>query len=260
MRKEFFSLVKYQLANVVRAKWMLAYALFFFFFTNALLMFGGDSSKAAASILTMTLLIVPMISILYAAIYWYNSESFTSLLLTQPLRRSSVFLSNWLSISLGLSVSFTLSTTLALLFNHSLNFDSSMVLISGNVLTFIFVGLGLLTAVAIADRMKGVGVAFSLWLYFSILHDALVFAVVSTLKDYPIEIPTMFLMASNPIDLVRVQVLLILDLAAMMGYTGKILQDILSGPGGLILTTVATLLWTLVPLLAGFRIFSRKDL
>jgi len=260
MTKEFFSLVKYQLANVVRAKWMLAYALFFFFFTNALLMFGGDSSKAAASILTITLLIVPMISILYATIYWYNSESFTSLLLTQPLRRSSLFLSNWLSISLGLSGSFAFSTILALLLNHSLDRSSLTVLISGGVLTFIFVALGLLTAVAIADRMKGVGVAFVLWLYFSILHDALVFAVVSVLKDYPIEIPTMFLMAINPIDLVRVQVLLTLDLAAMMGYTGKILQDILSGSWGLTLTMGALILWILLPLLVGLRVFFRKDL
>ena len=106
MSKAFFSLVKYQLANVVRAKWILAYGLFFFFFTNALLMFGGDSSKAVASILTMTLLIVPMIIILYASIYWYNSESFTSLLLTQPLRRSSIFLSICFSVSIGLAGSF----------------------------------------------------------------------------------------------------------------------------------------------------------
>lgn len=223
-------------------------------------MFAGDSAKVAASILTMTLLIVPMISILYASIYWYNSESFTSLLLTQPLKRSSIFFSNCVSVSVSLAGSFFISTTAALLLNHSFERASLFVLIFGIILTFIFVALGMLIAVSISDRMKGVGTAFLVWLYFSILHDALVFGIILVLKDYPLEIPTMFLMASNPIDLVRVQVLLHLDIAAMMGYTGKILQDFLSGSWGEIFTTMALLFWVVFPILLGLRIFSRKDL
>lgn len=260
MIKELFLLVKYQLADVARAKWMIVYALFFFFFTNALLMFGGDSSKAAASVLSVVLLVVPMISILYASIYWYNSEAFNNLLLTQPLRRSSIFLSHWLSISIGLAGSFSLSIGGALLLNRSFDSSSLAVLFFGGVLSFIFVALGLLVAVCFSDRMKGVGAAFLLWLYFSVLHDVLVFTVISFFKDYPVEIPAMFLVASNPVDLARVHVLLTLDLPAMMGYTGKILQHILSGALGLVLTSGALFLWIGLPVLAGIGVFRRRDL
>lgn len=260
MMRELLLLIKYQLANVSRAKWLIAYALFFFVFVNALLMFGSDRSKATASVLSVILLIVPMISILYSSIYWYNSESFTSLLLTQPLRRSSVFLANWLAISVGLAGSFVSSTSAALLINHSFEKGSLVVLFFGCVLSFIFVGLGLLTSVCIADRMKGVGVTFLLWLYFSILHDALVFAMAASFREYPIEVPTMVLLASNPVDLARIQLLLALDLSAMMGYTGKILQQALSGYMGFALVSGALLLWVSLPVLLALRIFSRKDL
>lgn len=260
MIKELFFLTKYQIVNVARAKWLIVYALFFFFLTNGLLMFGGDSSKSAASILSIVLFIVPMISILYGTVYWYNAEPFTRLLLTQPLRRSVVFLSNWLSVSAGLAGSFALSTGLALVVQRSFDTNTITVLFFGCSLTFIFTGLGLLLSVLISDRMKGVGAAFLLWFYFAILHDVLVFTVVSTLKDFPIEIPAMILMAINPIDLTRVHVLLSLDLSAMMGYTGKVLQSALSGSLGYVLTAIAQLVWALLPLLIGIRFFSRKDL
>lgn len=260
MIKEILSLMKYQFADVARTKWIFIYALFFFLFVSALLKFGSDPSKTAASILNIVLMIVPMISILYASIYWYNSESFMSLLLTQPIRRSSVLLSNWLSVSLGLAGSFTLSTLAALIFNNSVDSSSLMVLLFGGVLTFIFVGLGLLISVTMSDRMKGVGLAFLVWLYFSVLHDAVVFTFMSFFRDYPIEIPSMFLMASNPIDLARVEILLTLDLSAMMGYTGKILQQTLSGASGFGLLTGTLALWIAFPVILGLRFFSKKNL
>lgn len=258
--RDLVVLLRYQLVNVLRAKWLIIYALFFFLFVGALLTFGGDSTKVTASVLSIVLLIVPMISILYGAIYWYDSVPFIHLLLAQPIRRSHVFLSIWLAVSLGLAGSFALSVIFALLFNRSFGEDVFLVVIFGCILSFIFVALGQLISVIVSDRMKGVGLAFLLWFYFSILHDALVFGVASSLRDRPIEIPTMILMAVNPVDLVRVRVLLTLDLSAMMGYTGKILQHFLSGAIGGIFVTGALLFWTVISVYAGVRIFSRADI
>jgi Cu-processing system permease protein len=256
----FLSLTKYQLIDVLRAKWLMAYALIFFALGNGFLFFGDDSSKAVASILSVVLFIVPMISILYAAIHWYNSASFTYLLLTQPLRRSFVFLSHWLAVSAGLSCSFLLSTLAAFALYRALDLNALTVLFCGTALTFIFVGLGLLVAILVSDPMKGVGAVFLLWLYSAILHDVFVFAVVSLLRDYPVEIPAMVLMAINPIDLTRVLALLLLDLSAMMGYTGRILQEFLSEPLGRAAVVLIQLLWISLPVWLGLRAFSHKDL
>lgn len=260
MLKELFALSRYQLLNVLRAKWLIAYGVFFFVLTSGFLFFGSDVNKAVASVLSVVLFIVPMISILYATIYWYNSAPFTYLLLSQPLRRSSVFLSNWISISCGISASFSISAALALLLHQALGASSLTVLVFGVVLTFIFVGLGLLTSVWVADPVKGVGTAFLIWFYFSLLHDVVVFSVVSLFKEYPVEVPAIILMAVNPIDLTRVHSLLILDLSAMMGYTGRILQELLSTFQGRFLTALVQLLWVVVPVWIGTKAFGSRDL
>jgi Cu-processing system permease protein len=52
---------------------------------------------------------------------------------------------------------------------------------------------------------------------------------------------------------------LALDAPALMGYTGAVMQRTLGLWGGLVLTLLALLLWTAVPLMLARRRFGRKD-
>ena len=101
--QDFSRLLKYEIFNVVRARWLILYGLFFAGFTIAILQFGRDPVKAAASLSSVVLLILPMISILYASVYWYHSEPFTGLLLTQPLGRRTVYLARWCATGAALA-------------------------------------------------------------------------------------------------------------------------------------------------------------
>lgn len=260
MNRELFLLMKYQFYNVIRARWLIAYAAAFFIFTHALLLFGSEPSKTIASLLSIILLMVPLISVLYASIYWYNSEAFHSVLLTQPVRRSQVYLSSWLSVASGLVGSYFLGTFSALALQWFFEPSVILVVLMGGLLSFIFVGLGLLISVLIQDRMKGIGAAFLLWMYFAIFHDLIVFALAWTMKEYPIEVPSLALMILNPVDLTRVIVLLSLDFSAMMGYTGRILQSFLSGSFGKVISFLALFFWIVLPAVFGVRVFSKKDL
>ncbi len=254
------SLFAYELWNVLRARWLLPYGLVFGGFAAAVLQFGNEPTKAILSLQSLVLLIVPMVSILYASIYWYSNEAFTHLLLTQPLRRSQVYLARWGAVSLSLSASFSLGSGAALTFWGALGPPAWLLLALGGVLTVIFVGLGMAIAVVVEDRMKGIGLAFVLWFYCALLHDALVFLLFSSLQEYPVELPGLILMALNPIDLARVLLLLALDLSAMMGYTGRILQKTLSGPGGAVFSSAVLALWMFLPVLGGLLVFRKKDL
>lgn len=260
MNSKFKLLLRYQLQNVLRARWLPAYALFFFLFTCGIMRFGGGDAKATASLLNVVLLIVPAVSILYASIYWYNSESFTVLLLTQPVTRGSVYLAGWLAVSAGLGASYFVSTGAALLAFLGFSAQSLILLFCGLLLTCIFVGLGLLIAVTVNDRMKGIGLALLVWIYFSLLHDSVTFAVIAGFNDYPIEVPSMLLMAFSPVDLTRVNVLLHSDAAALMGYTGRVLQKTLSSAWGAALTATLLGAWVTVLVSAGVMSFRRKDL
>lgn len=253
-------LMKYEIINVIRGRWLICYALLFGVLAEALLWFAPTPTKAAASLLNVILLIIPLISILFTSIYWYNSASFTTLLLTQPVHRIRLYLSRWLAVSSSLALGFLIGVLPPLGWNGAIDTPSGILLLSGAVLTFIFVGLGLFTSVAIIDRMKGIGIAFAVWFYFSVVHDGVVFLILSSFYDYPIEVPSMILTGINPIDLARMSLLLTFDYTALMGYTGTILQKALSGPLGYSLISIMGILWVGTPIVLGARKFNKRDL
>lgn len=257
--KTFLTLLKYELFNVLRGRWLIFYALLFAGFVQALLQFGGDSSKATVSVMNVVLLVVPIVSVLFPSIYWYNSEGFTSLLLTQPLRRRWIFLARWTAISFALAASFALGTFLPIAINRSFDERWALLIGLGSLLTVMFVSVGLFLAAHFIDRMKGIGAAFMAWFYFAIVHDALVFVALVFFRNYPLEIPSMILTALNPIDLVRVTLLMSLDASAMMGYTGAVLQKFLGSAKGFIAIAIAMSVWMGLPMVLGTRQFARRD-
>ncbi|MBK7961031.1 MAG: ABC transporter permease subunit [Bdellovibrionales bacterium] len=182
---QFLTLLKYELMNVLRGKWLFLYALMFSGIAYSIGHLGGDTMKAALSLMNLVILVTPIVSILYASIYWYNADGFTTLLLTQPLRRWGIFVSRWIAIALTLSLCFVAGTALPFFIQQTLTGPLVTLLLLGTALTFAFTSIGLLISVLFNDRMKGIGAAFLLWFYFSIVHDGLVFSQWSFFANTP---------------------------------------------------------------------------
>lgn len=66
--------------------------------------------------------------------------------------------------------------------------------------------------------------------------------------------------AFSPIDLARIQILLQLDVSAMMGYTGAIFKDFFGTVTGLVVSFLLLCLWVIVPYFISLRKFKSKDL
>ncbi|WP_258930437.1 hypothetical protein [Flavobacterium oreochromis] len=64
----------------------------------------------------------------------------------------------------------------------------------------------------------------------------------------------------SPIDLARIQILLYLDVSAMMGYTGAIFKDFFGTTLGLILSFLFLFLWAFIPFMISLKKFKNKDL
>ncbi len=112
----------------------------------------------------------------------------------------------------------------------------------------------------LADKARGIGLSILLWFYFTILYDALMLMVMFAFIDYPMESVTLLMVMCNPIDLARVVVLLQLDISALMGYTGAMMQEILGKSRGVTVATVVMLLWMMVPLAIATVKFKKRDL
>ena len=126
-------------------------------------------------------------------------------------------------------------------------------------ITTVFVGLAFLVSVVVVDRARGLGVAIVLWLGITVLYDAALVLVTTSLADYPLELPLLGLTLLNPVDLGRILLLLRLDAAALMGYTGAVFERFFGSVLGTGVTVGALALWVTAPLLLGLRRFASKD-
>ena len=63
----------------------------------------------------------------------------------------------------------------------------------------------------------------------------------------------------NPIDLSRILILMKLDISAMMGFTGAVLQKFLGSSSGVILIVFILCLWMIIPYFYMLRQGEKKD-
>jgi len=215
--------------------------------------------KGLVSLLNIVLFVVPLVNIVFTSIYLYNSAEFINLLVSQPLKRTHI----WLSIFIGLAGALTLSFIIGVAvptFLYAFSISGLTLIGCGILLSLIFVSIAMWTSVLIRDKSKGIGLAILLWLYFGLLFDALVLFMLFQFSDYPIENLMVALSMFNPIDISRILILLELDLSAMMGYTGAIFRDFFGTALGMGITLFVMLLWCIIPLWLSLRYFKKKDL
>jgi Cu-processing system permease protein len=238
---------------------MLIYTLFLLVISLSIFNLEDNSSKGLLSLLNIILIIVPLVSMLFSAIYVYNSAEFLELLVSQPLKRRSIWLSLFAGLASSLAFAFLIGAGIPILL-YEATATGFMMLGVGLLLSVIFVSIAMLAAVITRDKAKGIGVTILLWLYFALIFDGLLLFILFQFADYPLEKAMVGLSALNPIDLGRILILLKLDVSALMGYTGAIFKDFFGTKAGLLLAFFVMVLWVIVPAWLSLRRFSRKDL
>jgi len=252
-------IIKYIMTDILQSRILVVYTLILL--VTALSLFGLEDNvnKGILSLLNIVLILVPLFSIIFSTIYIYNSAEFIELLVSQPLRRRSLWLSFLIGLSVSLSLAFIIGIGIPILI-FQINIVGLLMMLVGVLLSIIFVTIALLAAVQIRDKAKGIGMAIFLWMYFSLLFDGFVLFLLFQFADYPLEKPMIFVSALNPIDLGRILILLQLDISAMMGYTGAIFKDFFGTIWGLFFSFFILGLWIFVPSYFSTRKFNRKDL
>jgi len=135
-----------------------------------------------------------------------------------------------------------------------------MMILTGLFLTVVFVGIALLAGVLARDKAKGIGISILLWLYFSLIFDALVLFLLFQFQDYPLENVMVVFSFLNPIDLGRIQILLQMDISALMGYTGAVYRDFFGSTTGIIISFIGLSAWIILPVYLSLKMFRKKDL
>lgn len=257
-----FKIMKYQLRDVFRSRWLLFYIGFFWLITDALFRFGGAGDRVILSLMNVVIIVIPLMSIILGAMFVYNSREYIELLLVQPVSRRELFAGLFGGLTLPMSAGFIAGTTFPFIYNGVIAEVGSSVLfliVTGVLLNVIFVALAFLMAFKNQDKIKGLGLAIAVWLFFTVIYDGLILLTIYAFSGYPMQYPVILMSMLNPVDLGRIVLLLNFDISALMGFTGAVFQKFFGTGFGLSLALTSMILWLSIPLILSMRIFLKKD-
>jgi len=256
-------ILKYSFYDLMRSRWSYIYFLFYLLLGVVLLFLNNDLSKAVITLMNVIIILVPLIGTIFGVMYYYNSKEFTELLLAQPIKRSYIFLGQYLGVAFSLSMSLILGLGIPFIFygifKSSAIWDFALLLVTGGFLTFIFTALAFNIALANENKIKGFGYAILLWLFMAVIYDGIFLMFLVMFDEYPLDKFSLIASMFNPIDLSRILILLKLDISALLGYTGAVFQKFFGTSQGLIISIFVLSLWVIISTYNIFRISRKKD-
>ncbi|MCB0502097.1 MAG: ABC transporter permease [Bacteroidetes bacterium] len=256
-------ILKYSFYDLVRSRWSLIYFAFYITLGFVLLFLNNDISKSVITLMNIIIVLTPLIATLLGIMYYYNSREFIELLLAHPMKRSAIFIGQYLGLSISLSISLILGLGIPFLIYgvliSTVIFDFLTLILVGTFLNFIFVALAYNIALSNENKIKGFGYAILLWLFLAVIYDGLLLTLLVVFDDYPLEKTALMGSVLNPIDLSRILILLKLDISALMGYTGAIFKNFFGNSMGMLMAFAILLVWVVLPVGRIVQIAKRKD-
>ncbi len=244
-------ILKYVGYDLLRSRWTLIYCSFFLLISLSLLFLSNDLSKVVISLMNIVLLIVPLIATMFGVMYYYNSREFIELLLAQPIKRSNIFIGQYIGIAGSLSISLIIGIGFPFLiygiFNSTEIWNFLILLVTGVFLSFIFSAIALMIALKNENRIKGFGLAILVWLFLAVIYDGIFLLGLIWLNDYPLDKFAIVGTVLNPIDLSRILILLKLDISALMGFTGAVFQKFFGTTLGIAAAVSVLFAWIGLP-------------
>jgi Cu-processing system permease protein len=256
-------LLRPALREAIRGRWLLGLALTLALTGELLIRFGGGGTTTLVSLLDVALIVTPLAALVVGTMQVHNAREITELLLAQPIARTTLFGGLYLGTALPLAAALV-TGLLAPFAWHGFLFGAlalRLVVFAGAAALLAMVGTALAFVIALRadDRVRALGLALAAWLIAAVLWDGIVLLVALMMNDRPIEAPLLAMLALNPLDIARVLLLLGTDAAALLGYTGAVVQHTLGTIPGRALLGAVLSLWLVVPLWLASRTFQQKD-
>ncbi len=256
-------IIKYSFADLSRSKWTYVYFFFYLALGFVLLFLNTNITKAITTLLNVVIVLTPLIGTIFGIMYYYSSREFTTLLLSQPVRRRAIFLGQYIGVAGSLALSMAIGLGIPFL-SYGLMRSGEIkhfiiLLIVGIFLSFIFVAIAFNIGLSQDNKIKGFSYAIFIWLLLAVIYDGIFLLLLSYFNDYPIDKAALIGITLNPIDLSRMLILLKLDISALMGYTGAVFKSFFGASKGMILSMLILTAWVLLPAWRITRKSARKD-
>lgn len=258
-----FKILKYSFFDLSRSRWSYVYFLFYLLLGVVLLFLNNDLSNAVITLMNVIIILVPLIGTIFGIMYFYNSREFTELLLAQPIKRSAIFIGQYLGVAISLSLSLVIGLGIPFvaygLFESAAIWNFFSLLVTGVFLSFIFTALAFMIGLCNENKIKGFGLAILMWLFLAVIYDGIFLLLLVYFQEYPLDKFSLVVSMFNPIDLSRILILLKLDISALLGYTGAVFKQFFGTGMGAATAMAVLVCWILFPVWRIVKIAAKKD-
>ncbi len=269
------AIAQQELVIQIRNRWTLIFAVVFGALALSISYFGLAAAGAigfqgfartSASLLNLVLYVVPLIALIMGTLSFTSERSAGELLFSQPVTRTEILLGKLAGLFASICTATLLGFGLAgIVIAFQGGTEGSLrypIFVSfALLLALIFLALAALVCALCQRKAKAFGATLFLWFFFVIFYDLLVIGGTSVLKE---RTANQFIFASlfgNPVDMVRVGSLIVLNGKETFGAAGAALVRFLGGEAlGILFLVLGLLLWTLLPLLWSRRLLKRQDI
>jgi len=270
-----YYIARQELIINIRNKWTVIFAVVFGLLVVGISYVGmrsegfsgmQDFTRTSASLLNLVLYIVPLVALTMGTLSFTGDKGSAELLFSQPLSRSEVLLGKWLGVFFSMALSTLLGFSLAGIIVVTANGVDGLeryvwfVLLSLS-LSLIFLSVSVFVATASGRKSRAFGIVLALWFFFVLFYDLLSLGVSLMLRGPSANTFLFLSLFGNPVDMVRVATLILLDNVTIFGAAGAAMLRFLGGPTASIgLLLLGLFAWMSVPLLLSARCIRRQDL
>ena len=272
--RPIWDIARHELTITMRNRWTGIFAVLFAILVTSIAYLGimaegfsgmQDFTRTSASLLNLILYIVPLVALSMGTLSFTGDRGSMELLFSQPVSRSEVIIGKMLGLFLSTALStltgFAFAGTLVVLGHgaEGLGRYAGMVALS-LLLALVFLGLSMLVATVSERKPRAFGFALFIWFFFVLFYDLIAIGGSLLLRGQAANTLLFLSVFGNPVDMVRVATLILLENVSIFGAAGAALLRFLGGGGLSLLVLVASLaIWIVVPVAVSCRLLSRQD-
>ena len=269
------TIARQELVINIRNRWTLVFAGVFGILVLAISYFGlitignvgfQGFARTSASLLNMVLYIVPLVSLTMGTLSFTSEKSGSELLFSQPITRGEILFGKFLGLFASILIATLLGFGLAgLIIAAKAGPDGSFRYPAfvgfSLVLAMIFLSLAAFISALCRRKNKAFGVALFAWFFFVLFYDLIVIGATFLFKERTANAFLFGSLFGNPVDMVRVATLMILNGKHIFGAGGAALLRFLGGEtASIALLLTGMTIWIVAPLLIAAAILKRQDI
>lgn len=276
MAPRIFTIIKKEYRDSIRSRWLISFTVISFFLVIGLpfvvayalgLMAPGIETLISGT----TQVVFPFLPLIAlpigsAAIVGERDRHTLELLLAQPISRVNVYVGKFVGIFSAVATSILVGMGVAaLIIMEAPTIKYFYVILLAFMLTGAMLGLAFLISTLSKDRNMALGIALFFWFLFAVLIDMGFLSMIVTVAFDPLYmIP---IVVANPLEVIRqISIYALLVTSQMranpisLGQLGMAMAKVFGAQGILpfLFTTITA--WLLIPLIASFIMFLKKDI